>query len=78
MKKFFWGGGGGGEKREFFLEKEGIQVVRMLLPFDLVMYVVDRLAIEHFVGQSFELGFGDCEFDVLGLQRFLVGHLSSH
>lgn len=50
----------------------------MLLPFDLVMYVVDRLAIEHFVGQSFELGFGDCEFDVLGLQRFLVGHLSSH
>jgi hypothetical protein len=64
----------GGGRKEFFLEKEGIQVVRKLLPFDLVMYVVDRLAIEHFVGQSFELGFSDHAFDVLGLQRFLVGH----
>jgi hypothetical protein len=42
------------------------------------MYVVDGLVIEHFVGQSFELGLSDRAFDVLGLQRFLVGHLSSH
>jgi hypothetical protein len=69
---------GGGGRKEFFLEKEGIQVVRKLLPFNLVMYVVDGLVIEHFVGQSFELGLSDRAFDVLGLQRFLVGHLSSH
>jgi hypothetical protein len=62
----------------FFLEKEDIQVVRNLLPFDLMMYVVDRLVIEQIVAQRFELGFSDCAFDVLGLQRFLVGHLSSH